>query len=421
MTTEQKVTWLTGGSHFVTHGYMTLLPGVLVVIAGEQSMSFTDIGVIANIGYFLYGLGSFPAGHLADRLGSKRILTFGVFGMAIASILVGLAPGTLGFALSYALLGACASIHHPAGMSFIARRVARKGKALGVHGVLGNIGLTLSPLVAGFCVKLFGTWRAAYLLYGGLGLLFALVFAWTKVGEGEDVSWQDFFSYRGGPEALTSGGTPEATEPETRAVIPLVLLLLYMASILSGFIFRGSLTFFPALFQREVSFIAGAEQPVVMAGYVTTAVLSLGLIGSWFGGYLNDKLKTPECIPVIIFIVTVPTLFFISRLNDTGLIAMGALFSLFYYGWQPSQNYLIAKYTKRASHGKGFGVSFFLIFGMGSVATAVGGYVADNFGVDLFYRIMAMVGMAALFTALAVFWVRPYSVRLSWAMVKEKQ
>ena len=52
-----------------------------------------DIGIIANIGYFLFGLGSFPAGYLADRFGSKRILTIGVFGMSVASILVGLSTG----------------------------------------------------------------------------------------------------------------------------------------------------------------------------------------------------------------------------------------------------------------------------------------------------------------------------------------
>ena len=90
MTGEQKVTWLTGFSHLITHGYMTLLPAVLVVIIGEHSLSFLDIGIIANVGYFLYGLGAFPAGYLADKFGSKRVLSIGVLGMAVSSVLVGL-------------------------------------------------------------------------------------------------------------------------------------------------------------------------------------------------------------------------------------------------------------------------------------------------------------------------------------------
>ena len=142
MSDEYKLTWLASFSHFITHGYMTLLPGVLVVIAAEQSMSFMDIGIIANIGYFLYGLGSFPAGYLADKFGSKRLLTVGVVGMACSSILVGLSPSIITFGIAYAILGLFASIHHPAGLSLIARRVTtHKGKAMGLHGVLGNVGL----------------------------------------------------------------------------------------------------------------------------------------------------------------------------------------------------------------------------------------------------------------------------------------
>lgn len=204
---------------------------------------------------------------------------------------------------------------------------------------------------------------------------------------------------------------------ETSAVFPFALGVLYLGSILSGFIFRGSLTFFPTLFQREVNFIAGHDTPVVMAGTITTAILSFGLVGAWFGGYINDKIKRPELFPVIIFVLVTPALYCISRFTDSRLIAASAFFSLVYYTWQPSQNYLIAKYTRKGSHGKSFGVNFFLIFGMGSIATAVGGYAADNFGVDFFYRLMAYVSLAALLAALTVLVIRPYQVR--WQVVKE--
>ena len=90
---EKQLTWLASFSHFITHGYMTLLPAVLIVITAEHSLSFTEIGIIANIGYFFYGLGSFPAGYLSDKFGSKRMRTIGVSGMAVSSILVGLSPG----------------------------------------------------------------------------------------------------------------------------------------------------------------------------------------------------------------------------------------------------------------------------------------------------------------------------------------
>ncbi len=434
MTNEQKVIWLTSLSHFITHGFMTLLPAVLVVIASEHSLSFLDIGIIANIGYFLYGLGSFPSGYLADKFGSKRILTVGVFGMAVSSILVGLSQGAASFAVAYAILGIFASIHHPAGLSFIARRVmTSRGKAMGFHGVFGNIGLFLTPMAAAFSVMLFGTWRAAYLAFGVIGIGFGIVIYMARIEDEPDLCWRSLFHRSKKPvkeeeraiapeesdSEVAIGKQAEA--PTMMTIIPVALLVLFLGSILSGFIFRGSLTFFPALLQREIYFITSHDEPVVIAGFVTTAILSFGLIGSWFGGYLNDKIKVPELFPVVIFIIVAPALYGISRFTDSPLLATGCLFSLVYYAWQPSHNYLIAKYTKKASQGMGFGVNFFLIFGMGSIATAIGGYVADDYGVDRFYWIMSIVAFCAMLVALVVLAVRRYQIRFNWKVVKESE
>lgn len=424
MSDEYKLTWLASFSHFITHGYMTLLPGVLVVIAAEQSMSFMDIGIIANIGYFLYGLGSFPAGYMADRFGSKRLLTVGVTGMACSSILVGLSPSTFTFGMAYGMLGLFASIHHPAGLSLIARRVtANKGKALGLHGVLGNVGLFCTPLMAGLSIMLFNSWRSAYILFGIVGLFFTMILYLVRIESEPDLHFRDLLFWKNkGP--TTPAQPPLRQNADDRQApttsIPVALLVLYMGSILSGFIFRGSLTFFPALFKENVYFITTHDEPVVIAGFVTTAILSLGLIGSWFGGYINDKIKRPELFPVIIFLIISPALYLVSRFTDSWLLVAAALFSLIYYAWQPSHNYLIAKYTRKASHGMGFGVNFFLIFGIGSVATALGGYMADNYGVDRFYWLMAFIAITALIAASTVIAVKRFHIKLAWQLVREK-
>lgn len=430
MNDQQKVTRLASCSHFITHGYMTLFPAVMVIIAAENSMSFMTIGIIANIGYFLYGFGAFPAGYLADKYGSKRMLTIGIFGMAMASVLVGLSFGAWSFGISYAILGCFASIHHPAGLSMIARRVTeKKGKALGVHGVWGNVGLFLTPLFAALCVMLFDSWRSAYLIYGVIGMAFGILVYYARVPEEKDLSFGELLKKKRVKESEDINSTKALNPGEnlanegSRAIfyfIPVSLLFLYLGSVLSGYIFRGSLTFFPTLFKEEILFITNHDEPVVMAGFLTTAVLTTGLVGAWFGGWINDKLKRPEFLPVIIFAIVAPLLFLISKYSDHKLIMVSAMFSLVYYAWQPAQNYLIAKYTKKASHGKGFGVNFFLIFGIGSIATATGGYVADDFGVDLFYKIMAMVALAALCAGSLVYAVRKYNVKYSWQIEKSE-
>ena len=421
MNNERKVAWLAGMSHLFTHGYMTLLPAVLVVLAGEQSLGFFALGAIVNVGYFLFGLGSIPAGILSDRVGPKRMLTVGLLAMAVSSLLVGIAPNSWTFALCYSMLGLSASIYHPAGLSLIARHIEKKGKALSLHGILGNIGLSVAPLFAGFMVMLFDTWRAAYLSFGLLGLLFTLVVHKSGIAEEKGLSFAEILS----PKNWKNRRPVAATDPAGAAAVletstvPLSLLLLYLGSIFFGFIYRGSLTFFPALFQQDVAFVSGSEQPVVIAGLVTSIILSVGIFGQWLGGYLSDRAKRPEAVHIAIYSLVIPAAYGIGRLTDSWLIAASVVFSLVFYGWQPIQNSLIARYATKSSYGKGYGLNFFFIMGMGSLATAIGGYVADDKGVDTVYVLLALVSVLALLVSVAVVRCGRYSIRYGFSVEKE--
>ncbi|ABQ26940.1 MFS transporter [Geotalea uraniireducens] len=416
---ERKVAWLASLSHGVNHGYMTLLPAVLVVLAGDQSLGFFALGAIINVGYCLFGVGSIPAGIMADRLGAKKMLVLGLWGMAISAILVGLSPGSWSFGFAYALLGLTASIYHPSGLSLIAHHIAKKGKALSLHGILGNLGLSLAPLFAGTMVMLFDTWRAAYIAFGILGLIFAFVVQITVIdGENEwsradlmgILSWRPFRPLSNASGAVTIGAEastaaePAVTPPVSK--IPVALLVLYGGSILFGFVYRGSLTFFPALFQQEINFVSTADQPVMVAGMLTSAILTLGIFGQWLGGYLSDRARHPELVHIGIYLIVIPAAYYISRYTNTSLIVASIVFTLVFYGWQPIQNSLIASYTAKRSYGKGYGWNFFFIMGMGSIATLVGGYIVDSKGVDAVYTLLAALSILGLMVSILAYTLR---------------
>ena len=193
---ERKVAWLASAAHFLTHGYMTLLPAVLVVLTGIEGLTFFEIGIIGTVGYFLYGAGSIPAGILTDRYGAKRMLTLGVLGMAVTSILVGIAPVGWFFAVAYAVFGLSASIYHPSGLPLIAKHIEKKGKALGLHGIMGNLGLTVSPLFAALMIMIFISWRSAYIVFGLIGLGFAFFMMKIRIENEPELSFS-WFTTRG--------------------------------------------------------------------------------------------------------------------------------------------------------------------------------------------------------------------------------
>ncbi|MBI5665443.1 MAG: MFS transporter [Nitrospirae bacterium] len=345
---EKKVAWLAATSHLLTHGYMTLLPAVLVVLSDVEDLSFFQIGVIGTMGYLLYGAGSIPAGIMTDKFGAKRMLTIGLLSMAATSILVGVSPSGWFFAVAYALFGLSASIYHPSGLPLIAKHIEKKGKALGLHGVMGNIGLTTGPLFAALMVMIFNSWRAAYIGYGILGLAFSFVMLKSKIKDEADLSLSSIMSRltKGEPGQTVPADDPqgdllenvsELTSREKTLYVPIALLLLYIECVLFGFIYRGAITYFPTLFQQEIDYIASQlpPQPTVLAGILSSVILGFGVVGQWFAGYISDKVKNPAMAQIAIFVFVAPVLFMISKASDMPLVIYSTLFSLVFFGWQP--------------------------------------------------------------------------------------
>jgi hypothetical protein len=82
-----------------------------------------------------------------------------------------------------------------------------------------------------------------------------------------------------------------------------------------------------------------------------------------------------------------------SGLRGWGLVAVGALFSLLLFSCQPMGNALLAILTPRGRRGLAYGVGFTLSFGVGSLANASLGYVADHRGLA---SVFAGLGLATI-------------------------
>jgi MFS family permease len=173
----RRVVWLVGLSHFSNHFVMWIFPAVLLLVQQEFNLGYFGVGLLANVALLCYGVGALPAGVLADRLGGERILAVWLLGGGVACIGIGLSSGPVGLAVGLAALGLFGSLHHPAGSGVLValRNVAGLdvGRAFGLSGLLGNIGLAASPVVAATVAVRWG-WRAAFLVGTIPGLLLVL-------------------------------------------------------------------------------------------------------------------------------------------------------------------------------------------------------------------------------------------------------
>ena len=58
--------------------------------------------------------------------------------------------------LGFSLLGLSCSIYHPVGVAWVVNSYKKKGKALGINGIFGGVGIGSGAFIAGTLVNLFG-------------------------------------------------------------------------------------------------------------------------------------------------------------------------------------------------------------------------------------------------------------------------
>src|ERR1019366_9377175 len=116
----------------------------------------------------------------------------------------------------------------------------RPGRAIGVNGVFGNLGVALAPVVTAFLANQAG-WRAAFLLPGLACAAFGLV--WLRV------PWHD--------ATIRRSGRPFPVIP--RHLVRRAVIVLLLIAIVSGLVFNAFTLLLPKLIEERLG--ARADPP----------------------------------------------------------------------------------------------------------------------------------------------------------------
>ncbi len=249
---------------------------------------------------------------------------------------------------------------------------------MGYHGIAGSLGLATGPLLAAWFATALD-WRFAY---GSMVILWVLLAATTAIL---------IPKYHGIEDAA---GTP--TPPDTRRR---PLFAYYVVAALIGLTFTGFTTYMPIYFSENLGQLFSAPSGVMAGGFATTLVLLAGMPGQFIGGKWGDRYsKTP--LLTIICLIHIPLLLVFCAGSGELALLSGILLGFAHFMYQPIGNAMIAEYTSSSSRGIGYGFSFFLSFGVGSLASGVGGVVAIHYGVMAVFFFVAVVMAAAALVSL---------------------
>ena len=357
---EARILGLTSLGHLLCHVGELLFAGVLTALMAEFDLPPDRAALLGLPGLILFGIGALPAGLGADRWGARGVLIAYFFGTALMAAAVALAPNWWTVALTLTGLGAALSLYHPAGLALLTHGCRRRGRALGINGVAGSVGVALGPALGKYLAYL-GHWRAAYVILAAACSLAGLAMVLLPIDE------------PAARQARARWAGREEGEPDGRSAAG--LWLLFGAMMLGGLNYRTLLTALP----NYLGGGASSSGLLASGALVILLVLALGGVGQYLGGHLADRVQTTR-LYVGLIAATVPLALVLAHTDSAiGMFAAAGI-ALCLFGQQPVENTLMARITPPRRRSTLFGVKFMLTFGVGALGAELVGIIWKRTG-----------------------------------------
>lgn len=365
-------------SHLLNDIMQSLLPAIYPLLKSQYSLSFFQIGLITFVFQCTASLLQPVVGILTDRRPWAFSLLFGT--MFTLTGLLGLAASTsfAGILVSAAFVGIGSSIFHPEA-SRVARLASggRYGFAQSLFQVGGNTGTAIGPLIAAFIVMPRGQGSIAWLSLGALlaaGLLM-YVGRWYQ---------RHLVSYHA--KSRSTAGAKSAGLSPMRVRMSIAILL---ALVFSKYIYLASLTSYYTFYLMHRFHVSVTDAQMYL--FVFLGAVAAGTLG---GGPVGDKLgfKTviwASILGVLPFTIILPYVnlhWTVILTVPIGLILASAFSAIIVYAQEliPSRVGLVA------------GMFFGFAFGMAGIGAAVLGKLADRYGIEAVYQVVAFLPLMGL-------------------------
>jgi MFS family permease len=376
---ERKILFVTCPCHFLTHFFILVFPAITMPVVTTFGMPIEEVLKLSFVMYLTYGLGALPAGFLVDQWQAKGMLVIGLLLMGCGMFLAGAFPSPSAMVPLLGIVGAGASVYHPAGLALISRTVQRRGYAMGVNGVYGNMGIAAAPLLTGVLTWVF-SWQETLMILGALGVVTGLLLAIVPLDES---------IARVSKRPAVNGADPVR-----------YFLILCAGLVLAGIAYRGNMLLLPAYLELKATFFRDIVETfpfvrprgtaTLAATVLTSLVLLTGIAGQMFFGKLSDRMDLRRAY-LLVHGASLPFILLMAFTADYRLVMCASMYIFFGLGMQPVENSLIAALTPNRWRSTSYAIKFILNFGVGSTVVYLIAAVKGAYSLETVYVFLAGV------------------------------
>ncbi len=337
-------------AHTLTHYALLILPTAVLVMAmpgGPFGAEYGPILALATGMFVLYGLFSLPQGWLVQHLGRKALMAGFYLGTGLSLVAAGCVSGPLPLAITLACAGLFAAIYHPIGTTMLVEAAGDKpGRAIGVNGVFGNVGVALAPVVTAFLAAQFG-WRAAFIAPGAFCVAVGLL--WLRMP----------------PVEATLRRSSRPFPPIPQHLVRRAVVVLLLIAIVSGLVFNAFTLLIPKLMQERL-----AEDPrfLPLIGALAFLATLCGALTQFTVGRMIDR-TTLKRVFLPISLVLAPSLAMLSFAEGWLVLPLAGLVAASVFGQVTVNETMAARYISPELRARIYSVRFFVGF-LGAAASA---------------------------------------------------
>lgn len=365
---QQAIVVVSSLGHALCHVGELVFTGAVSAVMTEFGLEPFHAVMLAWLGYILMGVGALPFGYWADTWGSTRLLRIYFVALAVAGLAVALTQDVWSLFAGLTVLGIAVSIYHPVGLAMISLGVKDRGRAMGINGAAGSLGVATGPALGMLAASL-GVWRLGFVVLAVLSLAaLALMAVWMPAVPKARVPAPL-------PARPDSSASPSASQRGATGLQYLALALLMAAMMLGGFNYRCLVTALPPFLTGD----APDPASLVRGGLFVWLAFVVGGLGQYLGGWLAERKGAFRLYFLLIGLLAVFAL--LLRMAEASPlvtpVACGLAVCLF--SLQPIENIILADWTSEGRRSLSYATKFAFTFGLGALGAPVVGKIWSEF------------------------------------------